>query len=87
MGLHNERTPRTTPAAPSDDYSRNITTEETIKALKTLSNETSPDEDTIPYNALKNLSGPLLERFNKIFNQCFRLGFSRKSSLTESKNL
>ena len=50
-------TPRNAPEAPSDEYTRNITTEDTIKALKSLKNKTSPGEDTIPYISLEKPTG------------------------------
>ena len=53
-------TPHSAPAAPSDEYSRTITSEDTSKALKSL-NKTSPGEDTIPYTASKNLPEPVIE--------------------------
>ena len=54
-------TPRSAPAAPSDKYSRTITSEDTYRALKSLKNKTSPGEDTIPYIALKNLPEPTID--------------------------
>ena len=71
-------TPRSALVAPSDEYSRNITNEDTTKALKSLKNKTSPGEDTIPYIALKNLPEPALEELTKIFDICLRIGYFPK---------
>ena len=71
-------TPRSALAAPSDEYSRTITSEDTNKALKSLKNKTSPGEDTIPYIALKNLPEPAIEQLIKIFDICLKIGYFPK---------
>ena len=71
-------TPRSTLAAPSDEYSRIITSEDTHRALKSLKNKTSPGEDTIPYIALKNLPEPAIDELTKIFGTCLQIGYFPK---------
>ena len=71
-------TPRSAPAAPSDEYSRTITSEDTYRALKSLKNKTSPGEDTIPYIALKNLPEPAIDELTKIFDICLQIGYFPK---------
>ena len=71
-------TPRSAPAAPSDEYSRTITSEDTYKALKSLKNKTSPGEDTIPYIALKNLPEPAIDELTKTFDTCLQIGYFPK---------
>ena len=72
-------TPRSAPEAPSDEYSRSITTEDTSKALKSLRNKTSPFENTyIPHIALKNLLETAIQELTKVFNDCLKMGYFPK---------
>ena len=57
-------TPRSAPAAPSDEYSRTITSEDTYRALKSLKNKTSPGEDTFP-KKWKHAIGKMIQKPNK----------------------
>ena len=66
-------TPRSAPEAPSDEYSRTITTKDTSKALKSLRNKTSPGEDTMPYIALKNLLETPIQELTKVFDNYLKL--------------
>ena len=72
-------TPRSAPEAPSYEYTRNITTEDTTKALKSLKNKISPRIDTIPYIALKNLPEPAIRELTKVFDTCLKLGYLTRS--------